>query len=78
MVHCGSARPGATSANTMRTRVPMPTRCTISGGASVAVRRGEVADDAQGLVLGGLALLRIEVDQQDEIGRVALKAGWMA
>ena len=28
MVHCGSASPGATSVNTMRTRVPMPSRST--------------------------------------------------
>ena len=62
----------------MRTRVPMPTRRTMLGRRQRAVRRSEVADDAQGLVLGRLALLGVEVDQQDQVGRVALKAGWMA
>ena len=38
-----------------------------------AVRRREVADDAQRLVPAGIAVLRIEVDQQDEIGRVRLE-----
>ena len=35
-----------------------------------SVRRAQIADDAQCLVRGRLALLRVEIDQQDHVGRV--------
>ncbi len=73
IVHCGSESPEATSLNTMRTLVPMPTRLTCAGRRQLAIRRAEVADDPQGLVGGRLALLRIQVDEQDQIRRVLTK-----
>ena len=63
-----------TSLNTMRTRVPMPTRLTIVGRRQLAVRRAQIADDAQRLVRGRLALLRVEIDEQDQIRRVLAKS----
>ena len=52
----GARGPAPASENTMRTRAPMPTVLTRSGG-QLAVGRDEVADNAQGLVGGRLALL---------------------
>ncbi len=57
----------------MRTRVPMPTWRTIDRGRQLPVGGGEVAGDAQRLFGGRFTLLRVEVDEQDQIGRLAAK-----
>ena len=62
-------RPGCTSLNTMRTRVPMPTRCTCRAAPACRPACTDCRRRAAPR-LGRLALLRVEIDQQDQVGRV--------
>ena len=73
MVQSGTARPGATSLNTMRTRVPMPTLRDQLRRGEIARRGREIAGDAQPVMLGRHALLRVELDDQDEIRQMILE-----
>ena len=71
-------RPGATSVNTMRTRVPMPTVFTMSGGASWPSAVSRLPTTRSASCSLGLPFLRVEVDQQDHVGQRARgrPAGW--
>src|SRR3954469_19678926 len=75
MVHCGSASPGATSVNTMRTRVPMPTRSTSSFGASTPSGRTRLPITRSPSSLVGMPLWVSSSTSSTRYGVYCLKAG---
>ena len=61
------------SLKTMRTRAADADLGDQLGRGEVALGRREVAGDPQRVVLAGLAALAVELDDQDQVGQVALE-----